>query len=262
MQPFDISVPNVARMYNYYLAGKDHFEADRRAADRLIGLIPQIPAAALGNRQFLRRAVTAVAQAGIRQFIDIGSGLPTPDNTHDVAHRVDPGIKVAYVDRDSQPVTHARMLLEKGSEKTVRVLDGDLRQPEAVTRLLGDFIDFTEPVCLMLIAVMHFAETPECYRLIAEYRNRIAPGSYLILSHSTADFLSPDQAEAITAEYAGSNARIFLRSREEISRFFDGLALLDPAITDVTAWRAGPVQPQPTLVYGGVGYKASTRSTT
>jgi O-methyltransferase involved in polyketide biosynthesis len=247
-------------MYNYYLAGKDHFEADRQAAARLISRIPQIPAAALGNRQFLRRAVTAVAQAGVRQFIDIGSGLPTLDNTHDVAHRVDPGIKVAYVDRDSQAVTHARMLLEKGSEKSIRVLDGDLREPEAVTRLLGDFIDFTEPVCLMLVAVMHFAETPECYRLMAEYTKRIAPGSYLILSHSTADFLSPEEAEAITEEYAGSNARIFMRSREEVSRFFDGLTLLDPAITDVATWRAGSVQAQRTLVYGGVGYKAGPRS--
>jgi hypothetical protein len=242
-------------MYDYYLDGKDNFKADRQAAGKMISRIPQIPAAAQGNRQFLRRAVTAVAQAGIRQFIDIGSGLPTMDNTHDIAHRVDPDIKVAYVDRDPQAVTHARMLLEKGNEETVRVLDEDLREPEAVTRFLGDFIDFTQPVCLMLVAVMHFAPTPECYRLAGEYKDRIAPGSYLILSHSTADFLSPEQAEAITKEYGGSNARIFLRGREEVSRFFDGLALLDPAITDVATWRAGTVQAQRTMVYGGVGRK-------
>lgn len=255
MQPLDISVPNVARMYDYYLDGKDNFRADRQAADKMISQIPQIPAAAQDNRRFLRRAVTAVAQAGTRQFVDIGCGLPTMDNTHDIAHRVDPDIKVAYVDRDPQAVTHARMLLEKGNEETVRVLDEDLRDAEAVTWFLGDFIDFAQPVCLMLVAVMHFTQAPECYRVVGEYKDRIAPGSHLILSHSTADFLSPEQAEVITEGYGGSNARVFLRGREEVSRFFDGLALLDPAITDVGAWRAGTAAAQRTMAYGGVGCK-------
>jgi S-adenosyl methyltransferase len=255
MQPLRVSVPNVARMYDYYLGGKDNFEADRRAALRMISRIPQIPAAARGNRQFLRNAVTAVAQAGVRQFVDIGSGLPTMDNTHDAARRVAADSKVAYVDRDPQAVTHARMLLEKGDEEAVRVLDGDLREPAAITLFLDDFIDFSQPVCIMLVAVMHFTETPECYRVVDAYKDRMAPGSYLILSHSTADFLSPEEAEVIAGEYDGSNARIFLRSSEEVGRFFGGLTLLDPGITDAATWRAGPVEAQRTLVYGGAGRK-------
>lgn len=257
VQPFDASVPNVARMYDCYLGGKDNFEVDRQAADRMISRVPQIPAAAWGNRWFLRNAVTVVAQAGIRQFVDIGAGLPAVDNTHDVVHGVDPGAKVAYVDRDPQAVTHAQVLLEKGNEKTVRVLDGDLRKPADVTLFLADFIDFNQPVCLLLVATMHFVQAPECYRLVAEYKDRMMPGSYLILSHSTADFLSPEQSEVITEEYGKSNAPVFLRGREEISRFFDGLAPLDPGITDVATWRTGPVTAQPTMVYGGVGCKVS-----
>jgi hypothetical protein len=162
---------------------------------------------------------------------------------------------VAYVDRDPQAVTHARMLLEKGNQEAVFVLDGDLREPAAVTLFLGDFIDFSQPLCIMLVAVMHFVEAPECYRLVDAYKDRMVPGSYLILSHSTADFLSGAEEKVIADEYDGSNASIFPRGREEVSRFFDGLALLDPGITDVAAWRAGPARAQRTLVYGGVGGK-------
>lgn len=127
-------------MYDYYLGGKDNFEADRQAAQRMISQIPQIPAAAKDNRHFLRNAVTAVAQAGIRQFIDIGSGLPTMENTHEAACGVAADVKVAYVDRDPQAVTHARAILRKGDEETVFVLDGDLREPTAITHFLGDFM--------------------------------------------------------------------------------------------------------------------------
>jgi hypothetical protein len=150
--------------------------------------------------------------------VDIGSGLPTMDNTHEVTHGVDADIKVAYVDRDPQAVTHARALLEEGDKETVFVLDGDLREPVVLTHLLGDFIDFSQPVCIMLVAVMYFTETPECYRLVDEYKDRMAPGSYLIMSHSTADFLSAAEADTIAEEYDGSNAGIFLRGKQEVSR--------------------------------------------
>jgi hypothetical protein len=243
-------------MYDFYLGGKDNFEADRQAAERMIARMPQIPAAARGNRQFLKRAVTAVAQAGVRQFIDIGFGLPTMENTHQVAHSVDPDVKVAYVDRDPQAVTHAKNLLQEGgSRESVFVLDGDLREPVMLTHLLSDFIDFDEPVGILLVAVMHFVETPTCYQLVDAYKERMAPGSYLILSHSTADFLSEEAAQVITEEYNGSNAEIFLRNRDEVSQFFDGLELLDPSVTDVATWRSGPIEAQPTMVYGGVGRK-------
>jgi hypothetical protein len=256
VQPFNVSVPNVARMYDFYLGGKDNFAADREAAQRMISRMPQIPAAARGNRQFLRNAVTSVARTGVKQFIDIGSGLPTMENTHQVAHTVDAAIRVAYVDRDPTAVTHARALLENNTD-SVFVLDGDLREVAVLTHLLGDFVDFDEPVALMLVAVMHFVETPEAYRVVDAYKDRMAPGSCLILSHSTADFLSEEQAQVITDEYSESNARIFLRDRQEVTRFFDGLELLEPGVTDVATWRSGPTRAQPTMVWGGVGRKAA-----
>jgi hypothetical protein len=243
-------------MYDFYLGGKDNFAADREAAERMIGRMPQIPAAARGNRKFLRNAVTAVALAGVKQFIDIGSGLPTMENTHQVAHTVDPDIKVAYVDRDPTAVTHARALLENNTD-TVFVLDGDLRETAVLTHLLGDFVDFDQPVALMLVAVMHFVETPGCYRIVDAYKDRMASGSCLILSHSTADFLSEEQAQVITEEYDESNARIFLRDKQEVTRFFDGLELLEPGVTDVASWRSGPLRARPTMIWGGVGRKAA-----
>lgn len=249
------SIPNAARMYDYYLGGKDHFAADRKAADEMIRRIPQIPAAARGNRRFLRNAVCAVAGAGVRQFIDLGSGLPTEQNTHEIAHEADPGIRVAYVDNDPAVVTHARAILKKGNEDTVTVLDGDLREPQAVTLFLDDFIDFRQPVAVMLVAVLHFIETPRCYRIVNEYKDKMAPGSCLILSHATADFLSEAEAERITGEYDGSNLSIFLRGKHDIARFFGGLALTGPGITNVESWRSGPHTAQRTLVYGGVGRK-------
>jgi hypothetical protein len=243
-------------MYDFYLGGKDNFAADREAAQRMIIRMPQIPAAARGNRKFLRNAVAYAARKGVKQFIDIGSGLPTMENTHQVAHTVDADIKVAYVDRDPTAVTHARALLENNTD-TVYVLDGDLREAAVLTNLLSDFIDFNEPVGLMLVAVMHFVEAPEAYRIVEAYKERIAPGSHLILSHSTADFLSEEQAQVITDEYSESNARIFLRDKQEVTRFFDGMELVEPGVTDVATWRSGPVRARPTMVWGGVGRKAA-----
>lgn len=258
MQPFDVSVPNVARMYDVYLGGKDNFAADREAAQKMIEKNPQIPAAALGNRAFLKEAVTAVAQSGVKQFIDIGSGLPVMENTHEVVRKVDPGIKTAYVDSDPIVIMHSQNILSKGgTQENVFVLDGDVRESVVLLHLLSEFIDFTKPVALMFIALMHFVETPECYELVQKYMDELAPGSYLILSHGTADYLSEEQAAVIDEEYEYSNAEIYLRDKQQVTRFFDGLELLDPGVTDVATWRAGPVVAQPTMVYGGVGRKVA-----
>jgi hypothetical protein len=194
----------------------------------------------------------------VKQFIDNGSGLPTMENTHQVAHAVDPDIKVAYVDRDSQAVSHSKNILQEGgSKETVRVMDSDLREPSALMQGIGDFIDFSQPVAIMLVAVMHFVEAPECYRLAGEYKDRMAGGSYLILSHSTADLLSGEQAQVIEDEYRRSNARIYLRSQQHVTRFFDGLDLLEPGVTDAATWRSGPVEAQTPMVWAGVGRKAA-----
>jgi O-methyltransferase involved in polyketide biosynthesis len=245
-------------MYDFYLGGKDNFAADREAAQRMIDRIPQIPAAAIGNRQFLQRAVTAVAESGVKQFVDIGSGLPTMENTHQVAHRIDPAIKVAYVDRDPQVISHARAILQDGGTKdNVLTLDGDLRESFVLTQLLSPYIDWSQPVALMLVAVMHFINPPEAYRVADAYKEKMAPGSYLILSHSTADRLSEEEAALIQEEYEKSNAGIYLRTKQQVTRFFEGTDITEPGVTDVVTWRSGPVVAQPTMVYGGVGKKAA-----
>jgi O-methyltransferase involved in polyketide biosynthesis len=220
-------------------------------------VIPSIPAAAAANRGFLGRAVTAVAEAGVRQFADIGSGLPTQENTHQVLHRIDPAIRVAYVDNDPQAVTRGRALLQETGQDTVRVIDADLRQPDELVPRLSDFIDFAKPACLVFAAVMHFVPEPACYRIMHAYIGQMAPGSYLVLSHSTADRLSPEGGQTIHEQYRGSNAPIYLRTRDEVTRFFDGTTLLEPGVTDVADWRAGERVPQTTLVWGGVGMKAA-----
>jgi O-methyltransferase involved in polyketide biosynthesis len=245
-------------MYDFYLDGKDNFVADREAAQRMIERIPQIPAAAKGNRQFLQRAVTAVAESGVKQFIDIGSGLPTMENTHQVAHAIDPAVKVAYVDRDPQVISHARAILEDGGTRdNVLTLDGELRESAVLPQLLSPFIDWSQPVALMLVAVMHFIEPPEAYRVVDAYKEKMAPGSYLILSHSTADYLSEEEATVIEEEYGNSNAEIYLRGIDEVETFFRGTELLDPGIVNVEDWRAGEHVPQTTMVYGAVGKKAA-----
>jgi hypothetical protein len=244
-------------MYDYYLGGKDNFAADREAADTMIAAMPWIPAAARANREFLGRAVAIAAEAGVRQFIDIGSGLPTQENTHQVAHKIDPGIRVAYVDNDPGAITHARELLQEGDPDTVRAMDGELTETFAVTHLLSDFIDFGQPVAVMLVAVMHFIPGPQCYHVVADYIGRMAPGSYLILSHSTADMLTAGQARVIHEQYGGSNAPIHLRTRKEVARLFHGTGLLEPGVGDVADWRADDHVPQTTMVWGGVGRKAA-----
>lgn len=257
MEPFDVGVANVARMYDYYLRGKDNFAADRAAAEKMIAKNPAILTAARANREYLGRAVTAVAGSGVTQFIDMGSGLPTADNTHQVAQRVDPEVRVAYIDRDPQAVTRGMVLLQDSGQEGVTVMDGDLREAKVLLHLLSPFIDFAEPVCLMFVAVLHFIESPDCYEILRTYMDRLAPGSYLILSHSTADHLSGEQAAVITDEYGGSNAPIHLRTRDEVSRFFDGLDVLEPGIVDVADWRAEKHHGQTTMVWGGVARKAA-----
>jgi O-methyltransferase involved in polyketide biosynthesis len=245
-------------MYDFYLGGKNNFAVDREAARRMIERIPQIPAAARGNRQFLQRAVSAAARAGIKQFIDIGSGLPTQENTHQVAHNIDPAIKIAYVDNDPQAVIHAKTILSDGGTKeTVTVLDRDLRGTGELADSLSGFIDWSQPVALMLVAVMHFVEQGECYQVVDAYKDRMAPGSWLILSHSTADVLSEEAAALIEEEYARSNYGIYLRTKAQVTRFFGGTAILSPGITDVATWRSGPVMAQPTMVWGGAGKVAA-----
>ncbi|MGW2146347.1 SAM-dependent methyltransferase [Nonomuraea bangladeshensis] len=240
---FDPHTPNVARLYDYYLGGKDHFPADREAAERVLRVAPETRAAARANRAFLGRAVRHLAEAGIRQFLDIGTGLPAQDSVDQVAAKVAPDSRVVYVDLDPVVLVHARALL-CGRPGTV-VVQGDLRKPRDIIdhpEVLGA-IDFSQPVGVLLVAVMHFvAEADRPREILATLREAMAPGSYLVLSHGVLAPSGPRRAAGrrATEVYERSNAPLTLRERGRILELFDGFALEDPGLVWLPEWHPEP----------------------
>jgi hypothetical protein len=267
----DASVPNVARIYDYLLGGKDNFAADRDAAAELLALIPDAQAACHHNRVFLRRAVRFLAgQAGIRQFIDIGTGLPTQGNVHDIAQAIAPDTRVAYVDYDPVVVSHAQALL--ATTPTVAVISGDLRNPGQLLAdpALRELIDFSQPVAILLTAILHFiADDEHPYQIADTLKAAMPPGSYLVLSHITADDVPEEISRKAQSVYGRATAPVFPRSREAIWCFLEGLETAsEPGITDVALpqpWAPlAPGEPEPahplivegrTLIHAGVGRK-------
>ncbi|TMR91312.1 SAM-dependent methyltransferase [Nonomuraea basaltis] len=253
------NVPNVARMYDYYLGGKDNYGADRQAAEQILKTVPEVRAAARANRAFLGRAVRHVAKAGIRQFIDIGPGLPTQENVHQVAAKVAPGSQVVYVDNDPTVLVHARALLK---DPNVIAVEGDLKKPDAILNDpdLTRVIDFSRPVAMLLVAIMHFiAESERPQETIATLREAMAPGSYLVMSHGTSD-ARPDAVDHGTEVYSKANAPLTLRSRERIMELFEGFELVDPGLVWLPEWHGEDVDkvdfpggPESSLILGGVG---------
>nr|WP_245665925.1 SAM-dependent methyltransferase [Actinoplanes subtropicus] len=233
----DTSVPHPARRYNYWLGGKDNFAADRESGDAVVALFPSIRTAALENRRFLRRAVELLAgELGIRQFLDIGTGLPTADNTHEVAQRVAPESSVVYVDNDPLVMVHARALLNAapGAGPT-HYLEADVRSPEDILREAAKRLDFSRPIGLMLIAVLHFiADEEDPWGIVRRLTEALPAGSYLVLSHSTGEFLTPEAVQT----FRTSAIPVHLRTHDEIGRLFDGLEVLDPGVVSISNWRA------------------------
>jgi hypothetical protein len=234
----DVTVPNVARMYDYYLGGKDNFAADRAAAAKVLTAVPSVPAIARANRAFLGRVVRYLAgECGIRQFLDIGAGLPTADNVHQVAQTVDPACRVVYVDHDPVVLAHGRALL--ADKATTTVIRGDLRDPDAILGHpeLTALIDRDAPVAVLLLLMLHFLDGQENpYAIVGRLRDALAPGSYLALTHGTWG----ERAEATSAAadaYQRATAAVTLRTTEEISAFFDGFDLVEPGLVDLPAWR-------------------------
>jgi hypothetical protein len=265
----DPTVPSVARTYNYYLGGKDHYAVDREAAHAAAGLHPggfdAIRSIGLQNRQFLASAVNYLAGQGIRQFLDIGTGLPTADNTHEVAQRAAPGSRIVYVDHDPVVLAHARALLTSTPEGATSYIDADLRDPAAILRQAADTLDFTRPVAVMLIAILHvIEEADDPYQIVCDLMAAVPPGSYLAVSHLTADITATDEAEAMRSWAAALSERftgnVVLRDRAEIARFFDGLEIVEPGIVQPGQWRTatGPSAPSKEAIYCGVGRKPGT----
>jgi SAM-dependent methyltransferase len=255
----DLEVPSPARMYDALLGGRHNFAVDRQAAEQAIRLVPDLPAVAASNRAFLRRTVRYLVSRGIRQFVDIGAGIPTVANTHDVARRADPAARVAYVDIDPVAVAHAQAILD--GLPNVIALRGDLRAPDA---LLADphlraLIDFEQPVAVLMIAVLHLlTDDDRPGEVVAGIRGAIAPGSYVVISHlSSAQ--RPDDAAQLSAHAAQrTRVPIFFRSKEQITGFFDGLSLVEPGVVELPSWRpdAGDMsheRPGRSLGMAGVG---------
>ncbi len=242
-QLWNTEIPHSARVYDYLLGGRDNYPPDRRVGDELLAAMPFIRDVVRANRAFLRRAVRFVAQAGVGQFLDLGAGLPTSPNTHEVAQAVIPDARVAYVDSDPILLSHARTLLPAGGGRTA-VVQADVGEPQRTLDLpeLRELLDFDAPIGLMLIGLMHlFGAERDPYGLLAGYVERLAPGSYVLFSQFTADF-TPETAGQLERISAEAGEPVAIRTAEEIARFADGLELVDPGVVQMPYWRPdGPV---------------------
>jgi hypothetical protein len=262
----DTTVPNVARIYDFLLGGKDNFAADRAAAQHFLEVIPDIAAIAADNRAFLARAVRYLtAEAGIRQFLDLGGGLPTRSNVHQIAQQIAPDAHVAYVDYDPVVVRHGEVLLADGPG--VAMAHGDLTQPATVLDhpQVRRVLDLSQPLALICTATLYFIpDEARPHAVIAEYRDRMAAGSHLVISHGTSSVTNGDpagaaeQAEGAAGVYRQASAQLHLRTLDDIRRFFDGFELVDPGVVWMSEWRPVPGT-QPTgrvnSLYAGVARK-------
>jgi SAM-dependent methyltransferase len=259
----DVSTPNVARIYDYMLGGKDNFAVDREAAGHLLEVAPDIRSIVRDNRSFIGRVVRYLAeQAGVRQFLDLGGGLPTQANVHEMAQRIAPEARVAYVDNDPVVWSHGQALLADG-DRVVMAL-ADLRHPEEVLGhpAITGLLDLSQPVAVLCVCVLHFVpDDDEPHRIIAEYRDRLAPGSHLVITHGT--FGTPEEdpagvADGVTSVYRNASAQLHVRSHAEIKRFFDGWELVDPGVVWMNEWRlelGAPPVGQLKSLRAGVGRK-------
>jgi O-methyltransferase involved in polyketide biosynthesis len=259
----DTSRPNVARIYDYLLGGKDNFAVDREAARRLLEASPDMAGIVRDNRSFIGRVIRLLAgDAGIRQFIDLGGGLPTQNNVHDMAQGIAPDARIAYVDIDPVVWSHGQALLADGDQVTM--VHADLRDPDAVLRHpdVLHLIDLAQPVAVVCASVLHFvADEEDPHGIVARYRDRIAPGSYLAISHGAAGTAEDDPGDVtgrVTTVFRQASAQLHVRSLPEIQRFFDGFELIEPGVVWINEWRPDPGIPpagQPRSLYGGVGRK-------
>jgi O-methyltransferase involved in polyketide biosynthesis len=235
MADFNPTVPNVARVYDYFLGGKDNFAADRELGDRQLALAPLIAVMAVENRQFLARAVTWAASQGAGQFVDLGCGLPSVPNTHESAQAVIPGARIAYIDNDPVVVAHLRALLAHGNPG-VTAVDGDVRDVAAILDGVRAGIDLSAPVCLVMGYLLHFFAPDAARDLVARYVTALAPGSYLVLSAVHVDSKAADEG---FGTYSSAVTTVYNHPVAEFASFFGGLELIPPGVVDARQWRPG-----------------------
>jgi S-adenosyl methyltransferase len=256
----DTSVAHPARVYDYWLGGKDNFAADREAAERVLAVAPGLRFRVRANRAFLGRTVRFLAaDAGIRQFLDIGTGIPAADNTHEVAQRAAPDSRVVYADNDPIVLLHAQALLRSSPEGVTDYVQADLRDPELIVRLAAKTLDFGQPAAVMLLGILHLIQDSEDpWGIVARLMAAVPAGSYLVISHPAID-IRPGQAEAQRVYNERVSTPQTLRTRDEVARFFDGLELIEPGLVQIHQWRPAPDEFTPDGVvsaHGGVGRKA------
>jgi S-adenosyl methyltransferase len=257
----DTGVPQVARVYDYWLSGKDNFTADRVVAEETIAAFPGIRLSAQANRAFLQRTVRHLAsQEGIRQFLDIGTGLPAADNTHEVSQAVAPESRVVYVDNDPLVLAHARALLTSRPEGVTAYLDADLRDTGTILEQAAATLDFTRPVAIMLLAILHYVpDLAEARQIVAQLLAAVPAGSFLVISHAGTDLLPADAAafeKSLNAHLPAEHHHV-ARPRDVVAGFFDDVRLVEPGLVRVSDWR--PDSPEeagtPTILWGGVAVK-------
>ena len=237
-ESIDIERPSVARMYDYYLGGSHNFAVDRAAAQLMIAAVPDAPLMAQANRAFLRRAVQFLVGAGVRQFLDIGSGIPTVGNVHEIAQRFAPDSRVVYVDVDPVAVAHSREIL--ADEDRATVIQEDLRRPEQILEHPGvrKVLDFDQPVAVITVAVMHFiSDADDPHHILRTIRRALVPGSYLVLSQASDDGRTDEERRDADQVYRGTDNPLFVRTRQELIDLFDGFDLLEPGVVWVPLWR-------------------------
>jgi S-adenosyl methyltransferase len=237
---FDATMPQTARIWNYWLGGKDNFPADREVGDQILEAFPAIVENARASRAFLARVVRYLAgEAGIRQFLDIGTGLPTANNTHEVAQAVAPECRIVYVDNDPVVLTHARALLTSAPEGATAYIDADLRDPDKILQEAARTLDLTQPIAIMLMGIMgHIADDDEAQSIVKRLMGSVRSGSYLTMNDGTDT--SEEVVEAARIWNLSANPAYHLRSPDRIARFFDGLDLVEPGVVSPPRWRPEP----------------------
>ena len=256
----DTTVAHQARIYDYWLGGKDNFAADREAADQAIAAYPAILRGVRAQRAFLARAVRYLAEeAGVRQFLDIGTGIPTASNTHEVAQAAAPDARVVYVDNDPMVLAHARALLTGVREGSTAYLDADLREPDKILAGAAGLLDFGQPVAVLLIGILQLIpDADDPHAIVARLVEAVPPGSWLAIYHPASDVDEQRVSEAVRRVNARTAGTTTLRTHAEITRFFDGLRLLEPGLVQVQRWQPGSAAPddgEQIAAYAGLARK-------
>jgi hypothetical protein len=262
-QGIDLSVPSVSRIYDYYLGGSHNFEVDREAARKAMDIMPGLPKIMQANRAFMRRAVRFAIDEGITQFLDIGSGIPTFGNVHEVAQAACPEARVVYVDNDPVAVAHSRAVLE--GNDTAAIAAADLRRPQEIldSPEAARLLDIDRPVALLLVAVLHFvADEADPWKVVGRLCDELAPGSLLILTHASLEGgpMTSEQGTGVKGVYQRATSPLIFRSRDEVERFFSGVEFVDPGLVSMPEWRPDtPLEQEDAIASQGlcgVGRKA------